>query len=169
MKLMANHSSVTTRGEAPHVNRTSRTNTIVNALKERALAVLNDSSIDSQSRAIVRYAMEINDPWLAELVRQAGSDGPIDLSEIPLDNDAESKEEKIKVLTDKICDAGEEPMAALLVLMSALDNATPPTALANIAKRRAFTRCVELNVYGVVDAQIVALEGELFAGDTLQH
>jgi hypothetical protein len=57
--------------ETPHVNRTSRTNTIVNALKQRAQAVLNDRSIDSQSRAIIRYALETNDPWLAELVRRA--------------------------------------------------------------------------------------------------
>ena len=28
-------------------------------------------SIDPQSRAIIRYALEINDPWLAELVRRA--------------------------------------------------------------------------------------------------
>jgi hypothetical protein len=32
---------------------------------------LNDTSIDPQSRAIIRYALEINDPWLAELVRRA--------------------------------------------------------------------------------------------------
>jgi hypothetical protein len=57
--------------ETPHVNRTSRTNTIVNALKQRAQAVLNDRSIDSQSRAIIRYALETNDPWLADLVRRA--------------------------------------------------------------------------------------------------
>ena len=67
---MANHSSATVR-ETPHVNRTSRTNAIVNALKERAQAVLNDRSIDPQSRAIIRYALETNDPWLAELVRRA--------------------------------------------------------------------------------------------------
>src|SRR5690349_7199287 len=108
MKLMANHSSAT-----PHVNRTSRTNTIVNVLKQRALAVLNDESIDPQSRAIIRYAMEINDPWLAELVRQADSDGTIDLSEIRLDNDADSTEDKIKTLTEMICRGGEEPAAAL--------------------------------------------------------
>jgi hypothetical protein len=70
MTIMANHSSATVR-ETPHVNRTSRTNTIVNALKQRAQAVLNDRSIDSQSRAIIRYALETNDPWLAELVRRA--------------------------------------------------------------------------------------------------
>ena len=67
---MANHSSATVR-ETPHVNQTSRTNTIVNALKQRAQSVLNDRTIDPQSRAIIRYALETNDPWLAELVRRA--------------------------------------------------------------------------------------------------
>ena len=67
---MANHSSATMR-ETPHVNQTSRTNTIVDALKRRAQAVLNDSSIDPESRAIIRYALETNDPWLAKLVRRA--------------------------------------------------------------------------------------------------
>jgi len=70
MTIMANHSSATVR-ETPHVNQTSRTNTIINALKQRAQAVLNDRSIDPQSRAIIRYALETNDPWLAELVRRA--------------------------------------------------------------------------------------------------
>jgi hypothetical protein len=72
MTIMANHSSATMR-ETPHVNQTTRTATIVNALKERAQAVLNDRSIDPQSRAIIRYALETNDPWLAELVRRAGA------------------------------------------------------------------------------------------------
>ena len=67
---MANHSSAPVR-ETPHVNQTSRTNTIINALKQRAQAVLNDRSIDLQSRAIIRYALETNDPWLARLVRRA--------------------------------------------------------------------------------------------------
>ena len=124
---------------------------------------MNGRSIDPQSRAIIRYAMEINDPWPAELVRQADSDGTIDLSEIPLDSEADATEDKIKGLTEIICNAGEEPTAALLVLMSTLENATPPTALANIAKRLAFIRCVELNAYGMVDAQIAVLEGQLFA------
>ena len=59
---MANHSSATVR-ETPHVNETG--------LKRRAQSVLNDRTIDPQSRAIIRYALEINDPWLAELVRRA--------------------------------------------------------------------------------------------------
>jgi hypothetical protein len=32
---------------------------------------LNDKSIDAESRVIIRYALETNDPWLAELVRRA--------------------------------------------------------------------------------------------------
>ena len=70
---MASHSSATMR-ETPHVdqtNHTTRTATIINALKQRALAVLNDRTIDPQSRAIIRYALETNDPWLAKLVRRA--------------------------------------------------------------------------------------------------
>jgi hypothetical protein len=70
MTIMANNSSATVR-ETPHVNQPSRTNTIINALKRRAQSVLNDSSMDAQSRAIIRYALETNDPWLAELVRRA--------------------------------------------------------------------------------------------------
>jgi hypothetical protein len=71
MKTMASHSSAPVRVKAPYTNRPTRTNTIVNALKRRAQAVLNDRSIDPQSRAIIRYALETNDPWLAELVRRA--------------------------------------------------------------------------------------------------
>ena len=159
---MANHSSATVRRETPHVNQTSRSNTIVNALKQRAQVVLNDRSIDPQSRAIIRYALETNDPWLARLVRQADVIGTIDLSEMLL-HEADSIEDKINMLTEKICSDGEEPAAALLVLMSKLENATDPKALANIAKHLVFTRCGELNVYGMVDAQIAALEGKLFA------
>jgi hypothetical protein len=70
MKIMATDTSATSREEASPVNRT-RTNTIINALKQRAQAVLNDTSIDPQSRAVIRYALETNDPWLAKLVKRA--------------------------------------------------------------------------------------------------
>jgi hypothetical protein len=165
---MANHSSATLREHTPHVNQTSRTNTIMNALKRRAQAVLNDKSIDAQSRAIIRYAMEINDPWLAKLVHRADAGESIvdtfDFSKTP--NEDTSSEEKIEALTEMICRAGDEPAtksAALLVLMATLENATHPKALANTVKHFAFTRCGELNSYGMVDAQIAVLEGELFA------
>lgn len=67
---MASHTSATAREETPHPT-TTRTNTIINALKRRAQAVLNDKSIDAQSRAVIRYALETNDPWLARIVRRA--------------------------------------------------------------------------------------------------
>jgi len=67
---MANHSSASMR-QIPHSNRLSRTNAIMNALVRRAQTVLNDESIDPQSRAVIRYAMERNDPCLARLVRRA--------------------------------------------------------------------------------------------------
>src|SRR6185503_15183399 len=101
MKPMANHSSATVREHTPHAKRLSRTNTIMNALTRRAQAVLNDTSIDPQSRAIIRYAMEINDPWLARLVRRADAGeaivGTIDLDETPETNNDDS-EEKIEAL-----------------------------------------------------------------------
>ncbi|HKG58194.1 MAG TPA: hypothetical protein VKB05_00325 [Pyrinomonadaceae bacterium] len=45
--------------------------------------------------------------------------------------------------------------------MSTLENSTQPKVLANHVKHIAFTRCGELNCYGMVDAQIAALESEL--------
>ena len=170
---MASHSSATVR-ETPHSTKTSRTNTIVNALKRRAQAVLNDKSIDPQSRAIIRYALEINDPWLARLVRRADAGETIvdtlDFEETHETNKDQSNEEKIEALTEMICRAGDEPetkSAALLVLMATLENSSHPKALANTAKHLAFTRCGELNLYGMVDAQIAVAEGELLAGNTL--
>jgi hypothetical protein len=168
---MANHSSATAREHTPHVNRTSRTNTIVNILKERAEAVLNDPALDAQSRAIIHYALETNDPWLAKLVRRAGAGEPvadtIDHSQIPKTDETDSSE-KIEALAEIICGAGDESAAALLVLMGTLQNSSDPKVLANTAKHLAFTRCGELNVYGMVDSQIAALAYELFVGDTVQ-
>jgi hypothetical protein len=68
-------------------------------------------------------------------------------------------------LTEMICRAGDEPeakLAALLVLMAALESSAHPKALANTAKHLAFTRCGELNLHDMVEAQITILEGELF-------
>ena len=172
---MSSHSSATMR-ETPHVNQTSRTNTIVNALKRRAQAVLNDRSIDAQSRAIIRYGLETNDPWLAELVRRADAGetivDAIDFSQTPDISEDDSREDKIEALAEILCRAGDEAgtkSAALLVLMAIIENATHPKALANFGKHFAFTRCGELNLNGMVDAQIAVLEGELLAADTVQN
>jgi hypothetical protein len=73
MKIMTKDSSASTHAETPHATLTTRTNTIINALKQRARSVLSDKSIDPETRAVLRYALEVNDPWLAELVRRAES------------------------------------------------------------------------------------------------
>ena len=155
---MSNHSSANGREETPHISE---------ALKRRAQSVINDKSIDAQSRAVIRYGLETNDPWLGDLVRR------IDTGEIIVDNlnvQDDTDEEKIEALADLICRASDEPgtkSAALLVLMATLENAAHPKALANAAKHLAFTHCGELNLSGMVDAQIAVLEGELLAGTTL--
>lgn len=161
---MANHSSATVR-ETPHVNRTSRTNTIVNALKQRAQTVLNDRSIDPESRAIIRYALETNDPCLAELVRRADA-GETLVDEAGFLKISTTDEEKIAALAEIICRPSDEAgtkSAALLVLMSTLENASHPKALANLAKHLAFRRCGELNLNGMVEAQITVFESDLLA------
>jgi hypothetical protein len=152
MKVMTNLSSARLREETPHLS---------DALKRRAQSVINNKSIDAQTRAVIRYGLEINDPWLPELVRC------VDAGESITDNlYVHSSEEKIEALTDLICRAGDEPAAALLVLLLTLENSTHPKALANTAKHLAFTRCSELNLYGMVDAQIGMLERKLLTGNT---
>ena len=171
---MAKDSSATTREQTPHVNQTTRTASIIDALKQRAQAVLNDKSIDEQSRAIIRYGLETNDPWLAKLVRCAdvGENiaDPLHVSQTPDTNEDDSSveddsREKIEALAEIICAGGDESAAALLVLMGKLQNATEPKVLAHTVKHFAFTRCGELNVNGMVDAQIEVVESELFAGN----
>lgn len=162
---MENHSSATARPDTPHLTRTSRTNAIMNALRQRAQSVLNDKSIDPQDRAIIRYALETHDPWLARLVRraEAGEQVVDTLREIDADED-DPGDEKIAALAELICRRGDEPAiksAALLVLMSALEDAAHPRALANTAKHVAFTRCGELNFCGVIDAHIPVFESEI--------
>ena len=148
---MDTHSSATARQETSHVNRTTRTATIMNALKQRAQAVLNDESLDDQSRATLRHALETNEPWLAELVRRADAD------------EDDSSRRKVEALAEIICGAGDQAAAALFALMGTMQNSTEPEALANTVKHFAFTRCGEFNVFGMVDAQIAVVEGELLA------
>jgi hypothetical protein len=74
---------------------------------------------------------------------------------------------KIESLTEMICGAGDESAAALLVLMAMLENADDPETLVHAVKHLAFTRCGELNVHGMVDAQIAMLEDKLFASNAL--
>jgi hypothetical protein len=58
---MAKHSSATARSETPHVSAD---------IKRHAQSLINDRSIDAGTRTILRYAFEIDDPLLADLVRR---------------------------------------------------------------------------------------------------
>jgi len=162
MTIMAHDSSAVVREHTPHPLN-SNNPIISDAVKRRAQSVVNDKSIDAETRAIVRYGLEINDPCLPELVRRVdGGETLIDNLHVP-----PTIEEKIEIMAQIICRASDESSAALLVLMSTLENASHPTALANAAKHFAFTRCVESNLNGMVDAQIEMLEGELFSANSL--
>ena len=127
--------------------------------------MLNDNSIDPQDRAIIRYALEINDPWLARLLRTADAgESVVDMIESQeLDSgDDDADGENIEALAGIICRSSERAAAALFVLMATIESAAHPKALANTAKHVAFTRCGELNLFGMVDAQVDVVDGELF-------
>ena len=160
---MSTHSSSAPEREStPHAT----TNTISDAIKRRAQSLINDRTIDESDRAFIRYALATNDaPGLSELVRRADAGEPIIDDSYMLEADDEiSTEEKLERLAAMICQVGGQPetkSAALLVLMSTLEHSTEPKVLANHVKHIAFTRCGELNCFGMVDAQIAAIESEL--------
>ena len=165
---MTTHGSATVR-ETPHETETTQI-TISDPPRRRAQAVINDRSVDPEWRMIIRYALEINDPWLADLVRRADAGETIvDAFESLRTHDADeaySGEDKIEALAKMICQAGDECTAALFVLMGTLENSADPKLLMNTAKHIAVTRCVESNLYGIVDAQLAVVEGGLLAEHT---
>ena len=168
---MSTHVSATALEETPHETETTQI-TISDALRRRAQSVLNDRSTDPQWRPIVRYALEINDPWLADIVRRADAGERIidslDFSLTPVTNDEDdSSEERVEALAEIICQAGDQSAAAFFVLMGTLENSRDPKLLANTAKHFAFTRCGESNLFGMVDAQLAVVESELLAANDL--
>ena len=164
---MNTHSSASVRVEIPHETETTQI-TVSDALRRRAQLVLNDRLIDPQWRNIIRYALEINDPLLPDLVRRADSgERIIDTTEFAIESDTsedDSYEEKVEALAEIICH-GCDAAAALFVLMGTLENSRDPKLFANTAKHFAFSRCSELNLYGIVDTQLAVVEAELLAGE----
>ena len=120
MKIMANHVSATEREETPHVNNSRKNlklnSTISVALKRRAESVINNKSIDATTRAVIRYGLETNDPWLSELVRRADAGetvvDDISVAQTSSSSNGDSSEEKIEALAEMICRAGDEPAAS---------------------------------------------------------
>ena len=131
----------------------------MNALTRRAQAVLNDKTVDPQSRAIIRYAMEIHDPWLARLVRRAEAGEEVVENMLRVESEEDDQGE-----AEMICRGGDEPAiksAALALLMSCIETAMEPRTAANTTKHVALSRCGELNYCGVTDAQIATFASEL--------
>ena len=164
--MTTHSSSAPERGATPHTTNSTTNNTISDAVRRRAHALINDHAIDASERVWIRYALETDDTaGLTELVRRADAGEPIiDDSHLTEANEEFFTEQKLERLAKMICDAGDQSdtrAAALLVLMSTLENSTNPKALANHVKHVAFTRCGELNCFGMVDAQIAAIESEL--------
>ena len=167
---MTMHSSATAHQETPHETETTII-TISDATKRRAESVINDKTIDPQWRTIIRFALELNDPIVAELVSRAeAGKNIVDTFEslrTPVPIEDESSLRKVEALAEIISRSGDEPTAALFILMETLENSTDPKVLASRAKHVAFSRCGELHVYEMIDAQVAELEGELLASNTL--
>ncbi|HJP90509.1 MAG TPA: hypothetical protein VJ875_01045 [Pyrinomonadaceae bacterium] len=167
---MTSHVSAPAHQDTPHETETTII-TVSDATKRRAESVINDTKTDPQWRTIIRAALELNDPWLAELVSRAeAGENIVDTFESLRTLDADEDQSavtKIEALAEIICRAGDEPTAALFVLMGILEHSTYPKDIANLAKHFAFSCCAELNLYGMVDAQIAVLETKLLPSDTL--
>src|ERR1041385_1299954 len=101
---MTTHSSAQLRAETPHATN----ETISDAVRQRAQSLIEDKSIDASGRIWIRYALEINDPALPELVRRADAGEPIIDDSHPLGaNEEFSTEEKLERLAEMICQADD--------------------------------------------------------------
>jgi hypothetical protein len=165
------HSSATAHQETPHETQTTII-TVSDATKRRAESVINDKTIDPQWRTIIRFALELNDPFVDELISRAkAGENIVDTFESlrpPLANEDDSTLRKIEALAEIISRSGDEPTAALFILMETVERSTDPKELTSRAKHVAFSHCGELHVYEMVDAQIAELESELLATNTLE-
>src|SRR3569832_482799 len=151
---MTKHRSAQACAETPHATNSITNNTFSEAVRRRAHSLINGRTINANERVWIRYALETNDAaGLAELMRRADAGEPIiDDSHLLESNEEISVEEKLKRLAVMICQAGDQPKtksAALLVLMSTLENTKQPRVLANVVKHVAFTRCAVLFCFGL--------------------
>ena len=78
---MSTHSSAQERLDTshatPHATESTANQTITDDVRRRAQLLINDRTIDANGRAWLRYALEINDPSLPELIRRADAGEPI--------------------------------------------------------------------------------------------
>ena len=158
---MSTHSSAIAHPETPHETETTMI-TVSDGTKRRAESVINDRTIDPQWRTFIRFALELNDPFVGELVSRAqAGENVVDTFESlrpPLRNEDDSTPGKVEALAEIISRSGDEPTAALFILMETLESSTHPKVLTSRAKHVAFSHCGELHVYEMVDAQLATAE-----------
>ena len=164
------HSSATARSEAPHTTETTSTRTVSDALKRRAQSVMKDRSLDPQWRTIIRAALELNDPCVAEFLNRAEAGENIgdtfESLRTPVPSEDDSTLRKVEAVAEIISRAGDEPTAALFILMETLESSTDPKVYTNRAKHVAFSHCGELHVYEMIDAQIAEVERQFLPRNT---
>ena len=68
---MTAHSSATPREEKSHIDA---------SLKRRARLLVTNNSIPGQTRSLIRYALEIKDPYLGQLL------GRVEAGELTIDH-----------------------------------------------------------------------------------
>src|SRR5215210_4198171 len=95
--------------------------------------------------AVIRAALELNDPFVGELVSRAeAGENIVDTFEslrTPVPIEDESILRKVEALAEIISRSGDEPTAALFIVMETLENSTDPKVLASRAKHVAFSHC----------------------------
>src|SRR4030095_8860429 len=100
---MSTHVSATALEETPHETETTQI-TISDALRRRAQSVINDRRTDRQWRSIIRYALEMQAPFLPDLVRRAGAGERIfETTEFALESETEeddSHDERVEALAE---------------------------------------------------------------------
>lgn len=165
--------SASTRKETPLLTESQPSQPLSRAIGRRAMRLINNRAIDQGTRDMIRFSLDLNDPWTPSLVRRAesgeifGDDFSLTPSVKKFDVELDrSIDEKLEALTDLICRAGNEPdtkSGALLLLMATLEHSARPKELVATAKYLAFLRCCELNICGMVDKQIDLVEKDLLA------
>lgn len=66
---MARNSSASLRQQSPSPQK-QKTNIVDSDLKRRARLLITNTSIPGQTRNLILYALEIKDPYLAQIVRR---------------------------------------------------------------------------------------------------
>ena len=69
-KSTTNGTSTQRGKESDNIHLTPKPHIIDASLKRRARLLITNSSIPSQTRSLIRYALEIRDPYLAQVVRR---------------------------------------------------------------------------------------------------